>query len=120
MPAKKVEEPEKKVVEEGTAEPAAPTATSPVATSPVPATIVKKKGISLSLNLISFILLTGVLGYLTYATWNAATAVSEAPIVSDVPTPSLPVLKLNQANKREGPTITVDQGQIGKDNPFSK
>ncbi len=60
-----------------------------------------------------------LLAYLGFATWRAFQAdVSSADIASAVATPPVPTIKLHQETQRQGPTITVDQNTIGKENPF--
>jgi cytochrome c-type biogenesis protein CcmH/NrfG len=78
-----------------------------------------KRKLSFSPNLASFVVVVVALGYLIYGSWQAF----QTPKASGTPqasaTPSIPVLKLNQDNKREAPPITVDQDGIGKQNPFA-
>lgn len=78
-----------------------------------------KRSLALSPNLMTFIVVVAVFGYLIYGSWQAfeAAPVTAAPKVAA--TPAIPELKLNQENKRQAPPITVDQNGIGKSDPFS-
>jgi type VI protein secretion system component VasK len=85
---------------------------------------------------INYVLLTiaiVLLGGCTLATWftlqstkvrETATAEVkqeiEAAMAKDEVAPEIPELKLNKKNERLGPEVTVNPGQLGKDNPFSK
>jgi hypothetical protein len=62
-----------------------------------------------------------VFGYLIYATWQGFVV---PPPVTPQATPSsklqIPAIKLNQEHVRRGPEIVVDEGEIGKENPFGQ
>ena len=62
-----------------------------------------------------------ILGYLIFTSIQAfQPSAAGDPALAAVATPAIPALKLNQDNERQGPVITVNQGAIGKDNPFAK
>jgi hypothetical protein len=78
----------------------------------------KKVSLSLSPSLLSFVGSVLLLAYLIFGSWQAF----QSPVAVSTPavlaTPVLPVMKLNQDNKRQAPAITVDENGIGKSNPF--
>lgn len=78
----------------------------------------KKARGQISGNAVAFLVGVLVLGYLIFATWQGYTVTNNAPIVAATATPSLPALKLNQDNTRQGPEIDVNTDEIGKENPF--
>ena len=56
-----------------------------------------------------------------FATSGVLKAVTPNASANAVPTlPPIPKLNLNKNHARQGPTVTVDQGAIGRDNPFLK
>lgn len=79
---------------------------------------VKKKGMSFSPNLMVFVCVCLVLGYLAFASWQALEIDTSADNTQTAGAPNVPKLKLNQENERQGPSIKVDEENIGKENPF--
>lgn len=79
----------------------------------------KSLSFSVSPNLLAFVVVIGMLGYLIYGSWQAFQINTATPLALTSPTPNVPELKLNQDNKRLAPVITVDPNGVGKVDPFS-
>ena len=61
-------------------------------------------------------------GFVVWQTRLALSPVSasDGQPVAQATLPPIPTLTLNKNHKRQGPTVQVDEGQIGRDNPFLK
>jgi hypothetical protein len=80
---------------------------------------VKKAAKPISGDLLVYVFLAAVLGFLGYTSWQAVIPPPPTPVTSHVsPAPGVPELQLNQENKRAAPPIEIDEDDIGKTNPF--
>ncbi len=81
----------------------------------------QKHPVNLSPNVLTLGTAVLIFAYLIFASWQAFQPPAAGVVVPQASaTPAVPVLKVNQANKRDAPPITVDPNSIGKPDPFSK
>jgi hypothetical protein len=87
---------------------------------PAPKAASKQLG---SLNWIALAILAIALGYTIYASLESLKPVvpsDDTAASTDTQTVVLPTLQLHENHQRQGPDITVNTDNIGKENPFSK
>lgn len=86
------------------------------------ATGTKKVGLHWANYVIIGILILGAtfIGLQTSAALKSSASDSTAGLTPESTLPALPELKLNKNHARQGPTVEVNQGEIGRENPFLK
>jgi hypothetical protein len=94
------------------------TAAAEGSTAPLAGKKAAKRKSQLSSGFLVLLGVLGVVGYLIFASMQAFRPARSEGVSRTLATPNIPTLKLNQDNARQGPVIDVDEGTIGKTNPF--